>query len=565
VAAAHRHLANAFRDLGRLEEALGSYGTAIELRRDFKEAYVNRALVLLLLHRPAEALGDFDHAIFLGADDAQLHTFRGSALIDLNRPAEAEASCERAISKQPSFIDAHVNRAASLYLLERYDEAILSSDRALRLDETHGDAHAHRGAALYALRRLDEALACLERATALNPKSAFAHNLRALCLLDLQRPEQALESCDRAIALSPHLADAHNTRGLTLGDLQRFEAAVASFDQAIALRPGVAEPYFNKGIRYLQAGDFHQGWELYERRPIANRPAPFSARAGTLWDGTQEIAGKTLHIYSEQGLGDTVQFCRYAKLLEARGARVILAVQETLCTLLRGLGPHIEVIGSSQIPRDYDFHCPLLSLPRALGTRLDSIPAGVPYLRPDPVRVSKWREWLGMEGRLIGIRWQGSTGRADAGRSFPVRHFERLARIPGVRLISLQKGVGVEQLLESRNWQVEDLGSDFEPPGPDAFLDVVAVMELLELVISSDTSIAHLAGALGRPTWLALKHVPDWRWMLDREDSPWYPTMRLFRQPRPGEWGSVFDRMYSEIRKGRPPGSRWNGVSRESN
>jgi tetratricopeptide (TPR) repeat protein len=544
VAAAHRHLGNALRDLGRLEEALVSYTRAIDCRRDFKEAYVNRAMTLLILRRPALALADLDCAIALGADDAQVHLFRGSALIDLKRPAEAAASCERAIAAQPNLPDAYVNRAAALYLLGSFDEAVASCDQAIRLQRTHADAHAHRGAALYALRRLEEAMASLDRAIALHPQNAFAHNLRALCLLDLQRPQQALESCERAIELRADLADAHNSRGLTLGDLQRFEEAEASFDQAIALQPEVSEPYFNKGIRHLQQGDFERGWELYDWRPMRDR----AMSQAQLWDGSREIAGKTVFTYSEQGLGDTLQFCRYAKLLAARGARVVLAVQDNLRRLLRGLGPGIEVVGLAEIPGDFDFHCPLLSLPRAFRTRLDSIPATVPYLWPDAARVSTWRERLGTHGRLIGIRWQGSTGRADAGRSFPLRHFEAIARIPGVRLLSLQKGAGSEQLLElPASWQVEDLGADFEPGGADAFLDVAAVMECLELVITSDTSVAHLAGALGRPTWLALRQVPDWRWLLDREDSPWYPTMRLFRQHRPGDWAGVFDQIHREL------------------
>jgi tetratricopeptide (TPR) repeat protein len=547
VAAAHRHLGNALRDLGRFEEAIDSYTSAIDCRRDFKEAHVNRAMTLLVLRRPAQALADLDRAIALGSDDAQVHLYRGSALIDLQRPAEAAASCEKAIARQPNHPDAYVNRAAALYLLGSYLEAAASGERAIALKGDHAGAHAYRGAALHALRRLDDALTSLDTAIALDPNNAFAHNLRGLCLLDLQRPHQALESCERAIALRADLADAHNTRGLALADSLRFEEALASFNQAIALQPQLPEPYFNQGISYLRRGDFARGWELYDRRPMIDRAESLGG-AARLWDGSREIAGKTVFTYAEQGLGDTMQFCRYAALLRARGARVVLAVQDGLRSLLRCLGPGIEVVGLGEIPADLDFHCPLLSLPRAFATRLDSIPAAVPYLTPDPVRVSAWRERLGTHGRLIGVRWQGSTGRADAGRSFPVRHFEAIARLPHVRLVSLQKGAGSEQLLDlPASWRIEDLGADFEPDGVDAFLDAAAVMECLDLVITSDTSIAHLAGALGRPTWVALKRVPDWRWLLDRDDSPWYPTMRLFRQNRPGDWAGVFDRMRGEL------------------
>jgi hypothetical protein len=328
--------------------------------------------------------------------------------------------------------------------------------------------------------------------------------------------------------------------------LQRYVEADASFDRAIALQPDAMEPYFNKGVRRLQIGDFEQGWELYERRPLARR---FEETAGRpRWDGREDIAGTRILIYSEQGLGDTLQFCRYAKLLKARGADVILCVQESLCTLLNSLSPGIRVVSSQAPVPEYDLHCPLLSLPRGFATRLDSIPADVPYLSADSARVASWRKRIGTHGRLIGIRWQGSTGRADVGRSFPLRHFQAIADIADVRLISLQKGVGSEQLLDCPiEWRVEDLGADFEPGGRDAFLDVAAVMECLELIITSDTSVAHLAGALGRPTWLVLKKVPDWRWMLEREDCPWYPSMRVFRQEQDGDWHALFERMRDQL------------------
>ncbi|MGO9513673.1 MAG: tetratricopeptide repeat protein [Steroidobacteraceae bacterium] len=550
VAAAHRHLGNSLRDLRRFEEALGSYTRAIALRADFKEAHVNRAMLQLTLCNAAAALTDFDRALALGADDAQVHTFRASALINLARPAEAIASCDLALACDPDFAFAYINRAAACYVLGHHQQALESADKAIRLRPDDGDAHRHRGAALYALRRLDEALDSLDRAIILRPDSAFAHNLRALCLLDLQRPMIALESAERASTLRPELADAHNTRGLALAELGQIDAAMASFDRAIALQPQLSEPLFNKGLRYLQSGDFERGFELYERRPMADRGAAVGGDAPR-WDGSGEIAGKRFLTYAEQGLGDTVQFSRYALLLAARGARVVLSVQDGLCALLRSLGSNIEVIGATERPTDIELQCPLLSLPHVFGTRIETIPAPCPYLQPQPERVARWRERLGTGGRLIGIHWQGSTGRADAGRSFALRYFASIAGIPGVRLISLQKGPGTEQLRDMPgDWRVEDLGPQFGAVGAEAFLDTAAVIAAVDLVITSDTFIAHLAGALGRPTWVALKHRPDWRWLLEREDCPWYPTMRLFRQPEPGAWAPVFDRMRRELEGG---------------
>lgn len=549
VAAAHCHLGRAQRALSRLDDALTSYSTAIRLGDASNTAYVGRAMTLLSLGRHAQALADFDLALAKGVDEPAVHTFRGSALLGVRRPADALASCDRALVQQPHSPDAYLNRAVALRALGRISESVQSAERAIELQPSFTDAYVCLGAALIERRRVEEALRSADRALDLQPDHAGALNLRALCLLDLERPAEAKTSAEAALRVDPTLADAHNTLGLALSSLESLDGANASFDQAIALQPDRSEPHFNKGANLLLTGRFPLGWELYERRLIAERSAP-NVVDGRLWDGSADIAGKMLFVHAEQGLGDTLQFCRYAPLLAARGAQVILSVQDSLRTLLSGLGPGVEIIGSTDRPQHYDFHCPLLSLMRACRTDLESIPSSVPYLWADPARVAAWRRRLGTEGRLIGIRWQGGTSRVDVGRSFPLRHFESMAAIPGMRLISLQRDAGCEQLARfPSHLQVEDIGNELDPDGAKTFLDTAAVMQCLELVITSDTSVAHLAGALGRPTWLVLKHVPDWRWMLDREDSPWYPTMRLFRQPRPGDWAAAFAVIHAELER----------------
>ena len=543
--AVHCHLGHAQRAVSQLADAIASYSTAIRLDGPMKPSYVGRAMALVSLARFSEALADFDRAIELGVDDADVHTFRGTALLGVGQAAEALASCERALEKRSDSVAAHVNRAVALHALRQYTQALESAERAIALEPKFPGAHVCCGAALLELRRVDEALASADRAIALAPGDAGAHNLRALTLLDLGRPEEAVAACEQALTLRSALVDAHNTLGLALSSLTRFELANSSYDRAIALQPDRAEPHFNKGVNLLLVGEFPLGWELYERRPLA---AGRTRIPGTLWDGRADVAGRTVLVQAEQGLGDTLQFCRYAKLLAERGARVILSVQESLRNLLLELGSNIKVIGLSEDPGPYDLRCALLSLPRAFRTRPDNIPSQVPYLRADPERVERWRRRLKPCGLLIGIRWQGGTSRADVGRSFPLHHFERLASIPGVRLVSLQRDAGSEQLRSlAAHWQVEDVASEFDTDPANTFLDTAAVMECLTLVITSDTSVAHLAGALARPTWVALKHVPDWRWMLDRDDNPWYPTMRLFRQAAPGDWQSVFDRMRAEL------------------
>ncbi|HTT83069.1 MAG TPA: glycosyltransferase, partial [Rhizomicrobium sp.] len=348
--------------------------------------------------------------------------------------------------------------------------------------------------------------------------------------------------------LQPEFAEAHNNRGGALQDMERMDEALRSFERAIELKPGFADAYWNKALYKLLTGQFAEGWQLHEWRKRKSEPLGDRTFPQPAWSGREDIAGKTLFIHSEQGLGDTIQFCRYAILARARAAQVIFAVPDALEHLLRDLHPSIRIVGQRAVPPPFDYHITLLSMPLAFQTTLDNCPADIPYLRAEPDRVDRWRERLGSEGFKIGICWQGNPkGDVDIGRSFPLQCFERIAAIPNVRLISLQRYTGIEQLAQlPPGMKVETLGSEFDSV-PDAFVDSAAVMESLDLVITSDTAMAHLAGALGRPAWVALKRVPDWRWLLDRSDTPWYPTLRLFRQKRRGEWRSVFDAMHDRL------------------
>jgi hypothetical protein len=271
----------------------------------------------------------------------------------------------------------------------------------------------------------------------------------------------------------------------------------------------------------------------------------FHARGRPTWTGTEDIAGKTVFVEAEQGFGDTIQFSRYVPLLADRGARVILTARENQMRLLQSLDPRVEIVPAKSPPTEFDYHVALVSLPLAFATTLENIPTRTPYLHGDAGDVQKWRTRIGLDGFKIGVSWQGAA--TTAGRAFPLASLAGIANHPGVRLISLQKGAGCEQLDElPANMPVETLGSDYGD-----FSDTAAVMEALDLVISCDTAIAHLAGALARPVWVALKHAADWRWLQDREDSPWYPGMRLFRQPQRGDWGSVFAAMQSQLPENR--------------
>jgi tetratricopeptide (TPR) repeat protein len=447
--------------------------------------------------------------------------------------------------------EARLNRAAVLTDLGQFEAALADCDAAVALQPNRPETYVHRAVALTGLERFEQALQSYGRALEIRSDYAEAHAGVAGIYLFLQRPAQALPCADQAIALAPRLAVGHFNRAAALRDLHRIDEAVTSFETARSLEPDDPRTNANLGGLKLLLGRFEGAWDLYEWRSKMPGAPKLHRYPQPRWQGGEDIRGMTLFLYLDQGLGDTIQFSRYAKLAEQRGARVVMSVQSGLRRLLSSLSPTIQLLSETEVPDAFDHHCPLASLPRAFKTSLDTIPAGVPYLRAEPERVAHWRRKLGTEGFKIGVCWQGSTVKTGLGRSFRLQELNGISSVPGVRLISLQRDVGREQLADKAadrpaDMRIETLGDDFDA-GPDAFIDTAAVMESLDLVITCDTSIAHVAGALGRPAWVALKQVPDWRWMLDREDSPWYPSLRLFRQTQQGHWESVFDAMQREL------------------
>jgi Tfp pilus assembly protein PilF len=455
-------------------------------------------------------------------------------------------------------IDPHMSEALNisglvLQALECHQEALARFAAALAAEPGYAEAWNNHGVALQHLGRSEEALSSYDKAIAVAPENGEIWNNRGVTLQELGLAEEALASFELSLAVNPGIARAWNNRGLALHDAGRVEESLASYDQAIAIDPRHADAHWNKSLAALQLGRFDQGWSLYEWRLGRSDIARPRSCDKPRWSGRENIAGQTLLVCSEQGLGDTIQFCRYAQMATAKAARVILSVQDALVPLMADVGPGITVIGESETPPAFDRHIPLLSMPLAFGTNAQNIPAQVPYLGSEPARVERWKARIGPAGFKIGIAWQGGNrGRVTRGRAFPLLALEGLACIPGVRLISLQAGDGLGQLDDlPDHMAVETLGDDLDA-GPHAFLDTAAAMESLDLIITSDTAIAHLAGALGHPVWVGLQFVPDWRWQLDRPDSPWYPTMRLFRQSARGHWQSVFAAMEDELRNAVP-------------
>ena len=519
-------------------EALADFSKAIMLAPGYAKAFANRASVLTDLGRHEDALKDIDNAITLDPQSAQSHDQRGTMLTNLGRTQEALESFDRAIAIDPRLASAHDGRGTTLARLNRPQDALESHDRALALDPDFATAHNNRGSALATLGRLEDALKSNARALALDPNSAAAHSNRGATLALLDRLDEGIASLDHAITLKPDLVQAYTNRGNFLAELKRYDEALASHSQAAAIDPQSAEAHFGRSLILLTNGRFAEGWPPYEWRKRRVAEDAFHAQGRPAWTGKQDISGKRLFIEAEQGLGDTIQFCRYAPMAADLGARVILSAQDSLAPVLRTLDPRIDVVTAGDIPAQFDYHIALLSLPLAFQTGLTTIPANIPYLRAEPERAQRWRTRIGDAGFKIGICWQGSY--IAGNRSFALRCLEGISRLPGVRLISLQKGGGLEQLdALPGGMSVQALGGDF----PEDFADTAAAMQTMDLVITCDTSVAHLAGALGRPTWTALRYAPDWRWLLEREDSPWYPGMRLFRQAERGDWTGVFAKM----------------------
>jgi hypothetical protein len=368
-------------------------------------------------------------------------------------------------------------------------------------------------------------------------------------LLELNRPAAALESLERALDCQPELAEAFNNRGNALRELRRLEEACASFDRAIALRSDYAEAHVNRASTRLLSGDYATGWPEYEWRWKKGGITTINERRNLtqpLWLGTESLAGKTILLHCEQGLGDTLQFCRYVSLIAARGARVILEAPESLRTLLATLPGVSQLITPDTPLPPLDYHCPLFSLPLAFNTTLESIPSPGRYLASDAGRVEQWRARLAESRRArIGLVWRGNAlhGR-DAQRSIPPAQFMRY--LTGeFQYISLQKDLReADRDVLRAHPSILDVSAELED-----FADTAALCDCLDLIIAADTSVAHLSAALGRPTWILLPSDPDFRWLLDREDSPWYPTVKLYRQASVGEWNGVLERVGADLQQ----------------
>jgi len=540
-AACYSNRGNALLALGRVDEAIASFRQALSLDRNLADAHLNLGNALDRQDQPDEALASYRRALRLRPQSAETHYNVGRLHERQGKPADAIRSYQRAVAARPDYAAAHFNLGNVLQATGQVDEAVASYQRAIALQPDHAEALNNLGAQFESRGDTGEAIACYRRALAIQPGFPEAHNNLGNVLLAEGRVDEALASYQAAVARRPDYAEAHNNLGNALQAAGRLDDALGSHDRALALKPDFAAARWNKAFALLLKGDYAAGWPLFEARWALPGNHPDTPQfSSPLWLGdaplAAPLAGRTLLVHHEQGLGDTLQMLRYVPLLAAQGCRVLVQVPASLAVLAATVPGVAAVVTANEPLPGHDLHVPCMSLPLACGTTLATIPAEVPYLfTPESVR-SAWHERLGPRTRRrIGLAWSGSTAhRNDRQRSLPLQLIQPVLDTDA-EFHSLQKEYRPADLalLEAdarlRDWSAQ-LGD---------LADTAGLVDALDLVITVDTAVAHLAGALGKPVWLLLPSTPDYRWLLHRSDSPWYPTMRLFRQPATGDWAAV--------------------------
>jgi tetratricopeptide (TPR) repeat protein len=523
----------------QFDKAIEQFNIALRLSPNFALVYSDRGNALEKLHKLDEAIADYNRAIALAPGIFGFYNNRGGAYLRKKQFSQALSDFKRAIELNPNFADAHCGHGNVLADLNRYEEALAAHENALSLEPDLENAWLGRGNALVGLKRYEEGLAAYEKALSLKPDLEHAWVGRGHALVGLKRYDDALTTYEKALSLKPDLENAWLGRGNAFAGLKRYDDAFAAYCKALALEPDFAQAHYNEGLLRLSLGEMESGWRKCEYRWETQQYRDAKRNfLQPLWLGNSDIRDKAILLHAEQGLGDTVLACRYVPKVAALGAHVILEVQPTLKSLLMGLEGVPMLIGRGDAIPQFDVQCPLMSLPLAFRTTIETIPSVVPYITVRDNAVEKWRSKLSTQKLKVGIAWAGNPDfGGDRDRSILLKNILPVARIDGIEIFNLQKDLrdGDEELLNA-NPGIVRVDKEIND-----FADTAAIMMCLDLVISIDTSVVNLAGALGRPVWVLLPLMPDWRWLLDRNDTPWYPTARLFRQVNAGDWTTVLD------------------------
>lgn len=536
------------KELHRYEESLDSYEKAISLKPSYANAYNNKGAILLeQFKRYGEAIDSFNMAIALRPDFAEAYFNRGKLLSETGRFQEALASYNQAISINPNYAEAYFSRGMLLLdELKSHGNALISFDKAIECKHNFAEAYFNRGRLLSEIKQYQKALASYDQAISIIPNYVEAYNNKGIILAgQYERYQEALACFNKAIEFQPDCEDALYNRAKLLCEINDINGALENCNQIILINPNHVDANFNKGLLKLKLGEYEEGWLLNEWRwqtgQCKNQRRAFSQ---PLWLGNEPPRGRLL-LHAEQGFGDTIQFIRYVPWVEEMGARVILEIPRTLVSLIGTLKAKFQMVVKGEDLPKFDLHCPLMSLPLALKTTLTTIPADIPYLFADPRKQETWHKRLGSTLRpKVGLAWSGSPHHPnDRNRSISLQSLRPLLELDCEYHV-LQKEIRLEdKLLMNQLPQLhvhEDELRDFS--------DAAALISMMDVIITVDTAIAHLAGALGKPVWVLLPFVSDFRWLLDREDSPWYPSARLFRQPNAGDWPKVIELVRNELK-----------------
>lgn len=544
---AYNNRGNILAAVGDVDGALQAYDLALELFPGYADTWYNRGRVLQMLERMEEAVQAYSKAVELNPQLAPAYNNRAEALYKLKRLKEALLDCQQAITLQRDYIGAFRLQGWILRDMGRPDMAALSFEAIIVLKKDDTLALQQRALALKEAKQLDEALASIERAIALEPENADFYLTRGVIQRESKQYDAAIASCRRVIELWPSHPSGYTNLGLVMEDMERFEEAWGYYDQALAIDPACATAHFNRSLLQLQNGNYADGWRSFEWRweaetlPLSKNKRNYEQ---PLWTGQESLQGKTVLLWSEQGLGDTLQFCRYVTLVAQRGATVILEVKPELIGVMGSLAGVSQIIPQGTPAPAFDFHCPLMSLPLAFGTLVETIPARVPYLASDPAKLAHWAGLLGRKTHLrVGVVWNGNPKYMnDAVRSITLGQFAPLF-VEDCEFVVLQKEIKVaDKAVLDMERNVREFSGAIQD-----FSDTAALCELMDVIVTVDTSVAHLAGALGRPVWVLLARRLDWRWLLAREDSPWYPSAKLYRQSA-GGWSAVVDQVGADLR-----------------
>ncbi|WP_442807629.1 tetratricopeptide repeat protein [Trinickia soli] len=551
-AALQLNLGNALKALGRLDGAIERFRNALTLAPEFPLAHYNLGNAYAQAGRHEDAVDAFEKSLRLQPNDASTFNNLGNALHALGRSDEAIAAFSRALALRPGHAGAHNNLGMAFAALARPDDAVAQFRAALAAEPRYVAAHFNLGNTLDAVGRHDEAVEAFAAALALQP--AFPPALLGLgnALAALGRHAEAIARFERAVGLDPQLALAWLGLGNAHHALGAHQAALRAFDQALRLRPDLASAHLNRALTLLTLGDFGRGLPAYESRFAVAAAATATGRLAAAppeppvpprWRG-EPIADKTLWIEAEQGFGDTLQFLRFVPLACERAGRIVLTVQRELAPLVEPLAQtwRVTLTVAGETRPQADLHCPLLSLPLALGTRLDALPSSRRYLEAPAAYRRRWRGSLGGHAKVkIGLAWSGRI-QAHENRALPVTLLAPLFALAGIDWLVLQPNLSDDDKLAldtaARSASIHRLDTRIRD-----FADTAAIIDKLDAVVSIDTSIAHLAGALGKPLWLMLPFAADWRWFTNTDRSPWYPSARLVRQPAPGQWQSVVEQV----------------------